>query len=80
MTSGEFAAAASLITQLEAVTEATGSSMAPFSSLVLAAWQGRETEVKGLAYRLGGCFCLAVNQHAGDQVLGHAGQPGKSNR
>src|ERR1700726_3708264 len=29
-----------------------------------------------LLARLGGSFCLADNQHAGDQVLGHAGQPG----
>jgi DNA-binding CsgD family transcriptional regulator len=41
---GEFAAAASLITQLAAVTEATGTSIAPYASLVLAALQGRETE------------------------------------
>jgi hypothetical protein len=32
---GEFAAAASLITQLESVTEAIGSSIAPYASLAL---------------------------------------------
>jgi DNA-binding CsgD family transcriptional regulator len=45
---GEFAAADSLITQLESVTEATGSNIAPFSPLVLAAWRGRETEAARL--------------------------------
>jgi DNA-binding CsgD family transcriptional regulator len=45
---GEFAAAASLITQLESVTEATGSSIAPYASLALAALRGRETEAARL--------------------------------
>jgi DNA-binding CsgD family transcriptional regulator len=45
---GEFAAAASLITQVESVTEATGSSIAPYASLMLAALQGRETEATRL--------------------------------
>jgi DNA-binding CsgD family transcriptional regulator len=45
---GEFAAAASLITQLESVTEATGSSIAPYASLTLAALRGRETEAARL--------------------------------
>jgi DNA-binding CsgD family transcriptional regulator len=45
---GEFAAAASLITQLESVTEATGSSLAPYASLLLAALRGRETEAARL--------------------------------
>jgi DNA-binding CsgD family transcriptional regulator len=45
---GEFAAAASLITQLESVAEATGSSIAPYASLMLAAFRGRETEAAQL--------------------------------
>jgi DNA-binding CsgD family transcriptional regulator len=45
---GEFAAAASLITQLESVTEATGTSIAPYAPLLLAALQGRETEAARL--------------------------------
>jgi DNA-binding CsgD family transcriptional regulator len=45
---GEFTAAASLITQLESVTEATGSSIAPFASLMLASMRGRETEAARL--------------------------------
>jgi DNA-binding CsgD family transcriptional regulator len=45
---GEFAAAASLITQLESVTEATGSSIAPYGSLMLAALRGWETEAARL--------------------------------
>jgi DNA-binding CsgD family transcriptional regulator len=45
---GEFAAAASLITQLESVTEATGSSIAPYASLTLAALRGGEAEAARL--------------------------------
>jgi DNA-binding CsgD family transcriptional regulator len=45
---GEFAAATSLITQLESVTEATGSSIAPYAALMLAAFRGRETEAARL--------------------------------
>ena len=45
---GEFPAAASLITQLESVTEATGTSIAPYASLMLAALRGRETEAARL--------------------------------
>jgi DNA-binding CsgD family transcriptional regulator len=45
---GELAAAASLIEETEAVTEATGSQLAPYGALGLAAWQGREDEASGL--------------------------------
>jgi DNA-binding CsgD family transcriptional regulator len=45
---GEFLAADSLITQLESVTEATGSSIAPYASLMLAALRGREAEAAQL--------------------------------
>jgi DNA-binding CsgD family transcriptional regulator len=45
---GEFAAAASLITQLESVTEATGSGIAPYASLMLAALRGWEAEAARL--------------------------------
>ena len=45
---GEFGAAASLITQLESMTEATGTSIAPYASLTLAALRGRETEATRL--------------------------------
>ncbi len=45
---GEFAAASSLITQLESMTEATGSSIAPYASLMLAASRGWETEAARL--------------------------------
>lgn len=44
----EFAEAASLIAQVEAVTEATGSSIAPYAALMLAALRGRETEAAAL--------------------------------
>jgi DNA-binding CsgD family transcriptional regulator len=45
---GDFAAAAALITEAETLTEATGSQLPPYSALALAAWQGREAEVRGL--------------------------------
>ena len=41
---GELAAAASLVEEAEAVTEATGSQLAPYGALALAAWRGREAE------------------------------------
>jgi DNA-binding CsgD family transcriptional regulator len=41
---GGLAAAASLIEELRAATEATGSRLPPYGALVVAAWQGRETE------------------------------------
>jgi DNA-binding CsgD family transcriptional regulator len=44
LNAGEFAAAASLIDEAGAVTEATGSRLAPYGSLGLAAWEGREPE------------------------------------
>jgi DNA-binding CsgD family transcriptional regulator len=43
---GELAAAASLIDEVDIVAEATGSRLAPYGSLVLAAWQGRETDLQ----------------------------------
>ncbi len=45
---GDFAAAAALIAEAETLTEATGSQLPPYSALALAAWQGREAEVRGL--------------------------------
>src|SRR5207302_10801663 len=44
LNAGELAAAASLIEEAEAVTEATGSQLAPYGALGLAAWQGREAQ------------------------------------
>jgi DNA-binding CsgD family transcriptional regulator len=41
---GELVAAASLVEELEAVTEATGSHLAPYGALGVAAWRGREAE------------------------------------
>jgi DNA-binding CsgD family transcriptional regulator/tetratricopeptide (TPR) repeat protein len=41
---GEFTAAASLVAEVESVTEATGSSIAPYAALALAALRGREAE------------------------------------
>jgi DNA-binding CsgD family transcriptional regulator len=40
---GGLAAAASLIEELRAATEATGSRLPPYGALVVVAWQGRET-------------------------------------
>jgi DNA-binding CsgD family transcriptional regulator len=45
---GDLAAAASLIEEAEAVTEATGSQLPPYAPLLLAAWQGREAEASEL--------------------------------
>ena len=42
---GELAAAASLFDEAEAVGEATGSRLAPYGALALAAWRGREAEL-----------------------------------
>ena len=41
---GEFAVAASLVAEVESVTEATGSSIAPYAALALAAFTGQEAE------------------------------------
>ena len=41
---GEFAVAASLVAEVDSVTEATGSSIAPYAALGLAALAGREAE------------------------------------
>jgi DNA-binding CsgD family transcriptional regulator len=42
---GEFAEAASVVVEVEAVTEATGSGIAPYAAVTLAAFRGRESEV-----------------------------------
>jgi DNA-binding CsgD family transcriptional regulator len=44
LNAGELAAAASLVEEVETVTEATGSQIAPYGALALAAWQGHEAE------------------------------------
>jgi DNA-binding CsgD family transcriptional regulator len=41
---GELSAAASLTAELARATEVTGSHLAPYGALLLAAWEGRETE------------------------------------
>ncbi len=45
---GEFEAAASLVEETAAITEATRNDMPPYSALALAGWQGRATDVAGL--------------------------------
>jgi DNA-binding CsgD family transcriptional regulator len=45
---GEIAAAAALIDEIEATTEATGIRLAPYGALAQAAWRGREDEVMAL--------------------------------
>ena len=45
---GELAMAASLVEEVAAVTEATGSRVPPYGALALAAWQGREAEASEL--------------------------------
>ena len=44
----KLAAAASLIDEVKIVTDATGSQLAPYGSLILAAWRGREADLSGL--------------------------------
>jgi DNA-binding CsgD family transcriptional regulator len=46
--SGDFAAAASLIAETDAVCEATGSRIAPYAAILLASLQGREAEAAPL--------------------------------
>ena len=46
---GELAAAASLVEEVQVVTEATGSRLAPYGDLALAALRGREAEMSILA-------------------------------
>jgi ATP/maltotriose-dependent transcriptional regulator MalT len=46
--SGDFAAAASLIMEADAVCEATGSHLAPFAAMMLASFRGREAEAAPL--------------------------------
>ncbi len=46
--SGDLAAAASLVEEAQATTDATGSSLAPYGALGLAAWRGREDEAAAL--------------------------------
>ena len=45
---GEFAAAAALIEEADAITQATGNAPLMYSSLVLAAWRGQEAEALAL--------------------------------
>jgi DNA-binding CsgD family transcriptional regulator len=45
---GEFTVAASLVAEVESVAEATGSIVAPYSALALAAFRGREAEATEL--------------------------------
>ena len=45
---GEFAAAASIAAEAEAVARATGNPVAPYSRLILAAWKGQEAEASQL--------------------------------
>ena len=46
---GELAAAASLVEEVQVATEATGSSLAPYGALGLAALRGRQAEASALA-------------------------------
>jgi DNA-binding CsgD family transcriptional regulator len=45
---GELTAAAALIDDQKNATDATGSQLAPYGALILAAWRGDETELTGL--------------------------------
>ena len=45
---GELTAAAALVEEVQAVTEATGNRVPPYGALILAAWRGREAEAAAL--------------------------------
>jgi ATP/maltotriose-dependent transcriptional regulator MalT len=45
---GELSTAAALIDEVTIATEATGSRLAPYGALILAAWQGRENDLETL--------------------------------
>jgi len=45
---GDLGAAAALVVEIEAVTEATGSHLAPHGAIALAAWRGREAEATAM--------------------------------
>jgi DNA-binding CsgD family transcriptional regulator len=45
---GELDAAASLVAELDAVEQATGTTLAPYAAMTLAAWRGREQELVNL--------------------------------
>ncbi len=47
---GEFGAAASLVDETAAITEATRNDLPPYSALALAGWQGRADEAAGLIH------------------------------
>ena len=47
---GEFAEAAAMVAQAESVTEATGSSIAPYGALALAVFRGREAQAAQLIH------------------------------
>ena len=48
MHAGELAAAASLVDEVQAVTEATRGRLAPYGAVSLAVWRGREAEASEL--------------------------------
>jgi DNA-binding CsgD family transcriptional regulator len=82
--SGELSAAASLLGELQAVADATGSHFTPYITWALAAWRGREAEVSALveatitdAIQHGQGLAIAVASWAEAVLhngLGHYGQ------
>ena len=64
---GELAAAASMTDEVQAATEATGSDLAPYGALALAALRGRETEAVALI--------RATGQGGGTARRGNRGHP-----
>ena len=48
MHAGEFGAAASLVEETDAITEATGDDLPAYSALALAGWRGRPAEAAQL--------------------------------
>ena len=64
---GELDVAASLVAELDAVEQATGTTLAPYAALTLAAWRGREQELVDLLdTKLGGV--VARGESAGVHI------------
>ena len=57
---GDLAAAQSLVTEAEAVIDATGSHLAPQGAIALAAWRGSDREVSELIEATATRWCVAA--------------------
>ena len=84
---GDLSAAAVLLEPVRAVTEVTGIPSAPYGALLLAAWQGRESEVRALvqattagALRRREGFGLVITRFAEAMLCNSLGRYGEAAR